>query len=311
MSLFNGSALYIDIHESLVRVVKGSRSKGNISIDGFGSLDLSSPIGRIPDEAHVRELGMALAAYLDEPHFAAKHAHVVLSRDGIITRTARLPAMGVSALGEFLRAEINEFLPIDLSEYEFDYSIIKSFTADDDGKDYYEVLLVAVPRLVLHQTMQLLEMAELNLVSIDVLPNAFLRLFSRAPNQDFILMDTARDGARISIYENGSLILYSDVPPHDLNRGQDITTLLEETRGYVDFFSSRNQGRKPDMLYIMGELTALRHSGKEVFENALAVEICMALDEAIGLKFSGKAGFQFGDMASLYAANIGLMFRHD
>ena len=59
----------------------------------------------------------------------------------------------------------------------FDYRVMKIYRDAADGRNYYDLLLAAVPRYMVEQVMQIMKAARMMIKSIDILPNSLLRLF--------------------------------------------------------------------------------------------------------------------------------------
>ncbi|RJX19931.1 MAG: hypothetical protein C4575_07810 [Desulforudis sp.] len=311
MRLLRGSALYVDIRETVVRAVTGWVSGSTVRLDGFSTLELAEPLGRSGDEQRYREHGGKLAEFLESNGLRARHVAFGLGREGIITRTARVPALAPKLLSEFLHKEIGEFLPVDLAEYGYDYRVMQRFTDPSDKRDYYELLLAAVPRYQVQQLMWMATEAGLYVTAIDVLPNSLLRLFAKAPYADVAILDVGPDGTHIAIFEKETLVLYSDIPFRLTEIEGDFTPLLEETRGYLNFFASRHQGRPVEALHVVGELARQEAGLSERFVQALGIPVRFNLEDTVRFHYQGKAGPQFAGLSTVYASNLGLMLRED
>lgn len=308
MQFLKRPKLYLDMHDSYIRVLKSGGTR--TTVEGFGNFTMPAVLDRWAGEEEARNGGLALQEYLKQTGLHAGEVYIVLSRDGIITRTARVPAMEESLLHGFMNGEISEFLPVDLSEYRYDYRVMRSYVADDDGKEYFDLLIGAVPNAMIQQVMQLIEMTGMEIRAIDILPNALLRLFSRAIKNDIAVIDAGQDGTRMSIYTSGSLLLYTDIPWRLAAEALDFSMLLEETRGYLNFFASRNQGRQPDTLIVIGELVRIPE-GVQYLKAGLELPVEAGLDQIIPLSLHGNAYTDLEPFIAEFAANIGLMFRKD
>lgn len=281
-------------------------------MDGFGVLELAEAPNRYSEEEQIREMGLVLNTYLDENDLRADRCILSLGREGIVTRTNRVPVMDLKLLSGFIDNEITEFLPVDVSEYRYDYKILRQFVSEDDGNEYYELLIGAVPHYMVQQTMMMAEMANVTVQAIDILPNAVLRLFSEAPYKDMAVIDVGTASTKLSIFDAGSLLLYSDIPFRIEDAEYGYGGLLEETRGYLNYFASRNQGRMPEALFVVGELTRPEYEeGLEFLRGGIEIPVIGHLESMFRLRFEGRAGGEFAQSAALYPANIGLILRRD
>ncbi|MGE5371584.1 MAG: type IV pilus biogenesis protein PilM [Solirubrobacterales bacterium] len=308
MQFFKRPRLYLDMHDSYIRALQSGGTR--TTIEGFGHFTMPVVLDRWAGEEEARNSGLALQEFLNRTGLNAVEVSIVLSRDGIITRTTRVPAMEESLLTGFMSSEISEFLPVDLAEYRYDYRVMRSYLADDDGKEYFDLLIGAVPNTMIQQVMQLIEMTGMEIRTIDILPNALLRLFSRATKNDIAVLDAGQDGTRMSIFTGSSLLLYTDIPWRLAAEAPEFALLLEETRGYLNFFASRNQGRQPDALIVIGELARIPE-GVQYLKSSLELPVEARLDHLIPLSLHGNAYADFEPFIAEFAANIGLMFRKD
>jgi Tfp pilus assembly PilM family ATPase len=207
-----GSSLYLDLGETRARILKGSAKKQRFRIDGYANLELKYPLGTSLDDERNHEIGDQIVGFLKERGLRSSRVSVLISREGIITRNARVPALERKVLDEFLHAAINEFLPVDLNEYAFDYRIMRSFSDTGDGKNYHDIMLAAVPRYMVEQVLQIMDETKMMVKSLDILPNSLFRLFANTDYGDVAILDVSQDGSRIAICEDGSLLLYADIP---------------------------------------------------------------------------------------------------
>ena len=93
MNLFNRPKLYLDFQDSIIRVVQGNLNGNKVRVDGFASLELTKSLSFRQDEAENRELGAVLTDFLKAHGLSASRALVNLNQEGIIIRTAVVPAM--------------------------------------------------------------------------------------------------------------------------------------------------------------------------------------------------------------------------
>lgn len=307
-----GGSLYLDIGEGRVRILKGALRHHAFRIDSYSSLDFSHPLGRDLDDERNYEIGNQLAGFLKERGLRSRRVSVLLSREGIITRTTRVPALDNRLLQEFIHAAINEFLPVDLNEYAYDYRVMRSVTGGDD-KSYYDLLLGAVPRFMVEQVLQIMEVTGLYINSIDILPNALLRLFATLPYNDVAVLDVCPDGSRIAILEDKSLLLYADIPFHlwsEEEDGQDFGVLLDETRGYLNFFAARHQGQPVEALYVVGDMASRPHLTAS-FGSVLGLPVKTSLDDVLTCRWAPRTPQPPGWAAAAVARNLGMMLRKD
>lgn len=308
-----GSSLFIDISETRVRILKGPAARNEMRIDGCADFMWLAPLGKNLDNDRNRELGSQLHSFLTAEKLKARRTSIMISREGIITRTTRVPALDKKLLQEFIHTAINEFLPVDLDEYAYDYRVMRYFTDGGDGKGYYDLLLGAIPHFMVEQVLQIMEVTGLYIDSIDILPNALLRLFASLPYNDVAVLDVCPDGSRIAILEDKNLLLYADIPFHlwpEEEDGQDFGVLLDETRGYLNFFAARHQGQSVEALYVVGDLASRPHLTVN-FSSALGLPVKTSLDDVLTCRWGSRTPQPSGWVSASVARNLGMMLRKD
>jgi len=308
-----GSSLYLEFGEARVRILKGGFRNNRFRIDGHASLEFCHPLGRSLDEEQNREIGNQIAGFLKERGLHSRRASVLISREGMITRTARVPALERKVLDEFILAAINEFLPVDQTEYAFDYRVMRTVRESGDDKEYHDLLLAAIPRYMVEQVMQVMNTARLHIRSLDIMPNSLLRLFSSTGYSDVAVLDVSEDGTRIAICEDGGLLLYADIP-FSLKGGeyeQNLSPLIEEIRGYLNFFAGRHQGRQVEALHVVGDLAQREEVVDSWLGNAMELPVKTSLDDVLNISWGRMAGPQPVNLAATLAGNLGMMLRKD
>ncbi|MGI6549323.1 MAG: type IV pilus biogenesis protein PilM [Syntrophomonadales bacterium] len=309
-----GGSLYLDIGERRARILKGAVRNRTFRIDNYANLEFSHPLGRDLDDDRNHEIGRQIAGFLEERGLSSRQVSVLMSREGMITRTARVPALDSKVLDEFILAAINEFLPVDLTEYAFDYRVMKTVSDSGNEKGYHELLLAAVPRYMVEQVMQVMESTRMYIRSLDILPNSILRLFSQTDYSDVAVLDVNRDGSRIAICEDGCLLLYADIPFNLSEEGEDaadLSVLIEETRGYLNFFAGSHQGRQVEVLHVVGDLAQREEIVTTLLDSALEIPVKSSLDEVLNFRWGRKTGPQPVTAAATMAGNLGMMLRKD
>ncbi|MGE5417375.1 MAG: type IV pilus biogenesis protein PilM [Acidobacteriota bacterium] len=311
MSLFNKPSLYIVIRESSIQAVKGSLSGRAAKVEAFASLSLPQPLNEIYDETEVRKIGLILDDFLKREHLLASTATVVLNREGIVARTARVPGVGTNKLESFMKTEISEFLPVDLSDYNYGYRVMHTSTDNNDGPETLELILAAVPNRMLDQTMKILEMTNLKINAIDISVNSLLHILNNSVLEGLAILDADPNGARISIYNGNVLLLYVDIPVRMTTDEQDLSQLIQETRGYLNFFSSRHQGKTVSALYITGMLENLDTKTLQSMSLTLGIPVKTDFEELLPFACTDNTGLDFSVQLPKYAACLGAMLRRD
>lgn len=275
-------------------------------VDSFGSLILPGHPGYSHDGKLLAANSLILKQFLLDKGMNAVKAVAGLGLNGVITRSIRVPGVSPGDLENMMKLEINDLLPVSPEEYSFDYKVMSEI--EEDEQKYYELMVAAVNRKQVEQCAALLEMAGLKPVVIDILPNMWYRLFQHMDYRDTLVVDGGKDGTHLAIFKGKSLFMYADIPfVYNSGEDSDISALVGEMRGYLDFFSSRNFGKTVDGITVLGELAELPGLS-ELFSLYFSFPVFTGLAQMGPLSFKGAAA-GFHERAAVYAGNLGLMMR--
>lgn len=132
-------------------------------------------------------------------------------------RNVHLPPLAQKELEGAVQSEVEQYVPVPSSELYIDHSVLKR---DNDGID---LLIVAVPRRIIDSYLQLAQVLNLEVISIETTIAASGRLFLQAENSDTptVLIDFGTLSADLTIFDGG-LIVTGTVP----GGGDDFTKAI-------------------------------------------------------------------------------------
>lgn len=293
-----------------MRIVQGRPMDSNLNftVDDFGTLYLPGFMAPNMNEEQIEACATELKGFLTRKKMRAQKAIAGLGINGIISRNVRVPNLKPKDLQNMMQLNISEYLPVNPEDYAFDYKVLQLI--EEEGSEYLELMVAAISHRQVEQCTQLLEKAGLKPMVIDILPNMTYRLFEHISYQDMLVVDGGMDGTHISIFKGSNLFMYADIPfkmnPLAVN---DYYALAAEMRGYLDYFSSRNFGKQVDNIIILGELSTVYGLAEDLKEY-LTIPVSVGLYQAGPLNYQGQAT-KFGQLAEVYAGNLGLMMREN
>lgn len=298
--------LYLDMRGRVLRLVEGRVFKsGDIAVGKFGTV-LFEGMGAFPPDQDLllKNAGM-LNDFLKEQGIKTKKAVLSLGRPGIIARSVKVPKMSLADLKTHMELEMNDYIPVSPEEYSFDFKVMNVFTEDE--RDYFNILAAAVLKKQVEECVGIIEMAGLKPLAVDIFPNVVWRLLTDKYH-DIAVVDSGRDGTHLVLCRGENIVLYTDIPYQFLNQDDDdFSQLTREIGGYLDFFASRHFGKTVDRIYITGELAG-NSNVPLILEEMLKIPVNPGLKNVNGLGLKGNVE-RFKKIASVYAANIGLMLR--
>jgi len=125
-----------------------------------------------------------------------------IANQGLMMRLATFPKIPMDKLTKALRFQVDEYFPIPLAELVFDFAIIGEITGDKGPQ--LEILLVAIRKDLLYNSLEALTAASLIPRVVDASPLALMRTMPRdvsAPNM--ILVDISNDLVTLLLVDGG------------------------------------------------------------------------------------------------------------
>jgi len=210
----------IDIGDSLIKLVEAETKQNKIILNNLA-------VGDTPKEAVVKgqiedveALTAKIKSLLDNNNFASTKVTTAISGEQVIIRNVEIPNMPEEEIGEAVRWEAKEQIPIPIDEAVLDYEISKHKA--DGG---YEVMLVAVNRDTINRYLELFKKLDLEPIAIEIEPTAIIRgLRKLYPEQTIALLDMGAQTTTVSVFSSGRLLFTRTIGI----AGQDITQEIVE-----------------------------------------------------------------------------------
>ncbi len=148
MKLFARSVVGIDISCSQIRFVE---LRGNASpvIQNMGSMYVSDEVvknGKVVDSVKFKTV---LESLWKKYKIKSKDIVLGVSNSDIIMRFVNLPKLPVNKLANMIRFQASDFMPVNIEDYEIDFTIVSEDT--NDSGSFYKVLLVAAGKKMLYE----------------------------------------------------------------------------------------------------------------------------------------------------------------
>jgi len=241
----------------------------------------------------------------------AKKALVNISDQRLITRIVKVPYMEEKDLASFVEMEINDFLLVDLDSFDYDYRVLKKF--EEEGRDYYNLLLAGAPKSVIEDWVKVIQAAGLIPLAIDIYPNNISRLFKELKEVDVAVLDIGRSNTHLTVFEKGVLFLYACIPgghggikevaEEGLPEGME--AVFNDVRAYLNFYSSRHFGREVDEVYLINDLF-LVPGARQMVTDALSREVTCDIPAWCYTRINRS---DVVEVIPAYATNLGLIMR--
>ncbi|MGL6008376.1 MAG: type IV pilus assembly protein PilM, partial [Culicoidibacterales bacterium] len=277
---------------TMIQVVVGTFLNQNLVIKQ--AFDLPMPTGCFEDGKLLNEsrLATSLADALAYRKIKAKHAIISMNSSQIINRDLFIPNVEAEELETVIRYELQQYLPINLEDYQIRYLL----TDDEDAQGQKRVFVSAVPDRMLNAYYQMLKQAGLQPYALE-LPLISLRKLVKymginqaetLDKQTVAFLDLGQENLNLSIYHQGNIdftrlirnggrvidealrregmkndqvLQYKqeqlDVNQEDLESihpdvKQSLDQLIYEIEKFLQFYRNNNQNKQLEILFIYG-----------------------------------------------------------
>ncbi len=200
--------LSIEISNSLIRICEMDYKKKNPRV--YRQAMVPTPPGAISDGYlnGIDELRTAIKRALNDNQMKTKDVIFTIASSKIVNREVMLPAVKKpSMLGTMIRNNLNEYFPIDLSNYEIAHQVLEVMSEGAEaGK--YRTMIMAAEKTLVEGYDRLANLCGLRLVSLDYAGNS---MFQAIKNEDtaarIMLLKIEETQTMVSIVKNKSLML--------------------------------------------------------------------------------------------------------
>ncbi len=203
--------LSIEISNSLIRICEMDYKKKNPRV--YRQAMVSTPVGAYSDGYlnSMDELKNTIKNALTENQMKTKDVIFTIASTKIVNREVMLPGVKQSMLGAMIKTNLNEYFPIDLSNYEIAHQVLEQMTEGQDAGKYRTMIMAAEKSLV-ESYDKLASLCGLRLVSLDYAGNS---VFQAIKNEDtaarVMVLKIEENQTMISIVKNKSLMLQRNV----------------------------------------------------------------------------------------------------
>lgn len=202
----------LDIGAAFVKVAELKIAKKGRTLHKFGVAEV--PEGMLQDGRIVDMEGLAqIIRYLFKSQ-KIKEKNVALSAGGhsVVVKTISTSKVSDEQLHRNIRAEAEQYIPYDIDDVNIDYQILGD---SEYSVEQMNILLVAVKQDLVDEYVELIQMAGLNPVIIDVDTFALQNIYEILPDVDHsritLLLDVGASKTSMNILQNNNSMMMRDM----------------------------------------------------------------------------------------------------
>ncbi len=203
--------LSVEIGNSITRVCEMDFRVKNPKV--YKSFCIPTPQGAIED-GFVRENAEFVAAMrraLSANKISTKQVVFSVTSSKIVTRDVTIPSIKINQVGSYIKANANDYFPIDLSMYELAHVLLGTET-DDEGKEKMRVMVMAAGKDLIADYARFATECGLRFVSLDYCGNSVYQIMRNECGSETTLVVKIEDTATIAtIISSGDLLLQRNI----------------------------------------------------------------------------------------------------
>lgn len=206
--------LAMDIGAHSIKIVEGRETKKGLLVNKFFTMD--TPTEAVKDGVILDKdlLHYVISEELKKKKIKTKNTYITINSSKIITRELSLPKVEVEEIDGLLSFQIEDYIPVSIDGYVFQYKLLDTYYEDDMEK--MDLLIIAIPKEIVEDYFDLLKGLGLNPLVMDYQPNSIAKLIDyndlinnifSTEDITFAIIDIGYDSTKISIVKNGNILV--------------------------------------------------------------------------------------------------------
>lgn len=263
--------LSIEIGNSITRVSEMDFKVKNPKVYKYFSFQ--TPEGVLED-GFVQENSdfvIALKSALHENKIKTKLAIFSVTSTKIVTREVSVPSLKPAQLASYIKANANDYFPIDLTMYEIGHVVLGADPADETGSKQ-RVMVMAAGKDLITGYVQLANRCGLKLHSIDYAGNSVFQVMKAEVGGDATLVVRIEDNSTIASVIVGENLVLQRTLATGVDRA--VRTVIDSPEYYESEYSAafKQLCQKPIVKVVLSDRTRVLERDEATFENDHAEE---------------------------------------
>lgn len=255
--------LSIEIGFSTIKIVEMDHQKKKPKV--YRCVETKTPDGAIRDgylnPDKMEALKEQIRDALREHKIRTKRVLFTVFSTKIISREITVSAVKEHQIGAFIESNINEYFPIELTDYKIAHFIIQTYR-DGENAGKHKVLVMAAEKSLLEGYEKLAQELGLFIADIDYIGNSVIQATRMNAGAEAIMtVKVEEENALVTILRQSTMMMQrtvnyqvghmdDDVLPDKDERNEILTGTVTRL---IDFYSANNEDSKISQIYIIGD----------------------------------------------------------
>lgn len=207
----SGRVLGIEIGNSTIKLIETTKKAANLSVERFALLETPRDSlfnGTIQNADLIYRV---IAKEMKLKRYKAKKTVFLVQSSDIIIRNAVVNKRPEKVMRQFLALKPQEYLPVETSQYQIDFKILKEF--EEESMTKQELLLVAAPNSMILPMVSLAESLKLTPILISIPSEGLAKAFDADHQMIYgaegegMVIDIGGRSTTVTIVANGQALL--------------------------------------------------------------------------------------------------------
>lgn len=190
---------------------------------------------------------------LNRYEWKSKDVVLCLNTKDVIIKSNSTYKVSPKDLDGIMNNEMDEMMSLDFEDYTFSYEVTKESKVDN--KESLDLIIAAIRNEEIECILDIFKEYKMNLLRVDTMSTAYGRLLKKIEYDNIMALNIGSYGSLVNIFKEDTLFIHDNIPIRINENSNDLVygELVEEVRGLMNFYSSRNYGNPVDTILLIGE----------------------------------------------------------
>jgi len=201
LGIFSSSSDFIgiDVGSNAIRLVQLKKAGDKYSLVSFGSAQLPPNVSQSDSKLDMQKVAQVIQQIMKSSKIATKSVITALPGSAVFSTVIKMPPMTQAELTQAVKYQAEQNIPLKVEDVRIDWQVVRKNPETGESA----VMVVAAPKVKVDRTMELFNMAGLDVVSLETTPISTARALTNSSDPLFMIVDIGGSKTELTIVENG------------------------------------------------------------------------------------------------------------
>jgi len=199
----------LEIGTAKTKLVVGNTYKNEFKISGYEVFDTLDGVYTIDEDIDLLRMEAPIRDAMGRLNVKNGELYVTINNEKVIIRTRELPRVAPKEMLDIVRFEAESFLPYDIDAFHIDYKVLdevdeKEIGNSEDKQVFFNVMIIAAPKEIVDQYIELASRLKLKLKIVTVYTEAATKYFNKhylEENNNTLFVDIGNKYTNMTMFE--------------------------------------------------------------------------------------------------------------